>query len=391
MPPSVYFPIRDRCHAILSHYYTHICTPLEAPEKTTYGDIDILVHGPLPNPPTPISEVGAALNAAASILPRAANPEANYAIPWPSEPTTSTPPAPEPQHDEQKRFIQVDLLTLPTPTTFYYHAFTHAHSGLFTLLGPSLQAAGLVLTPHSLSLRIPSIEAHRRRGSTIPLTSNPSAILDFLGLERETYWSRFETVEEMFEYVATSRLFTTRPREEEGEEEEEGQVKHRNRRNSRRPLFVRWKDNFLLRARTSGEYDRAVPTRDEIREEAFTTWAPARDLYEAKARAFEGERLLEEVGKRIRAGVPENVEALGLPLGTRGAAVRGLRRILLEEDESYGVVVPEWVMGVDRGWDLEGVEKFVREKWEEVARMGLERGFGRMVEKRRMKEEKGDV
>ena len=304
--------------------------------------------------------------------------------PWPTdfEPTPSTP------EDEQKRFIQLDLLTLPTPTTFHFLAFTHAHSGLFTLLGPSIRQTGLILTPSSLSLRIPSIEAHRRRGSTIPLTSTPDTILEFLGLDREAYWTRFETVEGMFEYVASSRLFTTRPREEVGEEEEEGKVKHRNRRNSRRPLFVKWKEGFLPRAREEGKYDRAVPSREAIREEAFALWPLARGQYEAKAKAFEEERQLEEVGKRIKEGVPVDVEALGLPLGTRGAAVRGLKRIVVERDETYGVILPEGVRRADGRWDVEAVTAFVEKRWEEVGRVGLERGFGRMVEKREAKRAK---
>ncbi|KFZ03657.1 hypothetical protein V501_09332, partial [Pseudogymnoascus sp. VKM F-4519 (FW-2642)] len=297
MPPSIYIPTRDRCHAILSQYYTHICTPLEAPEKTSFGDIDILVHGPI-TPGIPLKELGAALNAAAKILPRTENPEANFAIPWPSSSVSRDEAAETPDalelRDGQGRFIQLDVLALPTPTAFHFLSFTHAHSGLFTLLGPSLRQAGLILTPTSLALRIPSIEAHRRRGSTLPLTSNPSAILDFLGLERERYWTRFESVEGMFEYVASSRLFTTRAREE-GEGEEEEKVKHRNRRNSRRPLFVRWKEEFLPRVGGEGKYDRLVPSRKEVREEAFLTWPPARGLYEAQEREFEAERQLEEV------------------------------------------------------------------------------------------------
>ncbi|OBT89258.1 hypothetical protein VE02_02610 [Pseudogymnoascus sp. 03VT05] len=391
MPTSIYIPVRDRCHAILSQYYTHISTPLEAPEKTSFGDIDILVHGPVSSPPVPLKELGAALNAAAKILPRTENPEANFAIPWPSESSLDEETASAPDglelRDGQNRFIQVDILALPTLTAFHFLSFTHAHSGLFTLLGPSLRQAGLILTPTSLSLRIPSIEAHRRRGSTLPLTSNPSAILDFLGLDRERYWTRFDSVEEMFGYVASSRLFTTRAREE-GEEEEE-KVKHRNRRNSKRPLFVRWKEEFLPRALESGKYDRVIPSREEVREEAFMVWPPARALYEAQARTFEEERQLEEVGKLIREGVPVDVVALGLPLGTRGAAVRGLKRIVVEGDETYGVVLPEGIRGEDGLWDLEGVEGFVEEMWMEVGRVGLERGFGRMVEKRGVKEEEG--
>lgn len=195
----------------------------------------------------------------------------------------------------------------------------------------------------------------------------------------------------MFEFVASCRLFTTRrPWDWDGEEGE--RVKHRNRRNSKRPLYVKWKEEFVPRAREKGEYDRAVPSRLTVRGEVFAKWPSTRSIYEEKVEAFKRERQLEEVNKLIKSGVPADVEARGLPLGFRGAAVRGLKRILVEGDETYGVVVPRGVR--EGGWDLEAVERFVGERWEEVGWRGVERGFGRgreKWEKRREAEREAEV
>lgn len=69
-----------------------------------------------------------------------------------------------------------------------------------------------------------------------------------------------------------------------------------------------------------------------------------------------------------------------LLLEFRGAAARRLKRILVEGDETYGVVVLKRVMGKE-GCNLEAVERFMGERWEEVERLGVERGFGREREK----------
>lgn len=137
----------------------------------------------------------------------------------------------------------------------------------------------------------------------------------------------------------------------------------------------------MPRAREARSHDREVPAREVVREEAFARWPAARGAYEAKLLAFETGLQEEEVARIIAAEVPVDVEALGLPLGTRGVAVKGLRKIVFEEDGSYDVAPQKPFKGQDGAWDVESVRGFVRTHWEEVGRIGMQRGHARMVEK----------
>jgi hypothetical protein len=372
MPPAIYFHVRTRCHALLSRFYTHLCTPLEAPEKTSYGDLDILAFGPLSPSPKP-SDIAEALGAVHTIT---SGDALSFAIPWPSVDEVPESPDEEPGRSPAQRCIQVDLTICPDQRTSNFLSFTHAHSGLFTLLGSSLRRAGLVMTSTSLSLRIPEIEAVRRKNSAVFLTSDTSAILDFLGLDRQMYWRRFGSVEEMFRYTASCRFFTARRREMvEGEEEEDEQkVTHRTRHNSKRPLLRMWREEFVAGARERGEFDRDIPSREDVREEAFVLWPEARSGYDEKLREFRVARAEEEVVRVIAEEVPVEASTQGL----RGAATKGLRRILLNGDTTYGVA-PQKPLRTAEGWDVEGVREFVRSRWEEVGRRAAARGHAKMV------------
>lgn len=395
MPPAVYFYVRQRCLTILSQFYTNLCVPIEVPAKFSYGDIDILVCGPLRPCPTLIADIGLALGAARIITPPASAPNLpiHLALPWPTVdelPNLGDDPAldaaePDSLKTGQNRFIQLDLDPLPDYPAFRFQAFTNAHSGLLTLLGTPLRHAGLVLNDSSLCLRIPSIETGRKR-ATVPLTADRDQILDFLSMDKDKYWKMFESVEEMFKYTASCRFFTTKRSETgaEGDEQAENELKkvrHRDRHNHRRPVYVNWREEFVPRACETGSYDRDVPSRDEVRQEAFALWPEARGAYEAKVKAFEIGKQQEEVGTTIAAGVPVDVEALGLPLGTRGLAVKGLKKIIFDQDVSDGLTPEKPFRGPDGVWDVESVREFVRTNWKEVGRIGMERGHTKMVEK----------
>jgi len=220
----------------------------------------------------------------------------------------------------------------------------------------------------------------RRKNSAVFLTSDTSAILDFLGLDRQTYWRRFGSVEEMFRYCASCRFFAARRREtaegEEGEGEGDGEEKvtHRTRHNSKRPLLRKWREEFVPGARESGEFDRHVPSREDVREEAFVLWPEARGRYDEKLREFRMARWEEEVVRLIAEEVPVEVGTQGL----RGAAIKGLRRIVLNGDTTYGVA-PQKPLRTGEGWDVQGVREFARSRWEEVGRTAAARGHAKMV------------
>lgn len=43
MPPEVYSFMRDKCHALLRQRFLAVASPIEAPDKSDYGDIDVFV------------------------------------------------------------------------------------------------------------------------------------------------------------------------------------------------------------------------------------------------------------------------------------------------------------------------------------------------------------
>jgi hypothetical protein len=43
MPPGTYRRIRDRCHALLRRRFLAVASPIDAPRKADYGDVDIFV------------------------------------------------------------------------------------------------------------------------------------------------------------------------------------------------------------------------------------------------------------------------------------------------------------------------------------------------------------
>lgn len=43
MPPEVYRVVRDKCHALLRQRFLAVASPIEAPAKLDYGDVDIFV------------------------------------------------------------------------------------------------------------------------------------------------------------------------------------------------------------------------------------------------------------------------------------------------------------------------------------------------------------
>ena len=47
MPPDVYAHVLSEVHRKLRTLYEHVETPVEAPGKVDYGDLDVLVYSPL--------------------------------------------------------------------------------------------------------------------------------------------------------------------------------------------------------------------------------------------------------------------------------------------------------------------------------------------------------
>ncbi|SLM41453.1 hypothetical protein LPUS_12488 [Lasallia pustulata] len=228
LSPTLYHSLRTKYLALLSTFYNQVATPLEAPEKPSYGDIDILVASPLSaNPPTPL---GTAL-AARTSLTHPSSPIASYALPHPLL---------------AHAYVQLDIHVC-SAATFAFEVFRQSHGDLWSILGSSMRMVGLTATNSGLHLRIPEIDAFDRKQSLLHLTSDPDAVLDFLGLDRCSRWRVFNSVDEMFLYAASAPFFRR-----EAYVRERMRAKDR-KRVAQRELYRRFVEEWVPRMTGGGE------------------------------------------------------------------------------------------------------------------------------------------
>ncbi|KAI4163684.1 MAG: hypothetical protein LQ342_002718 [Letrouitia transgressa] len=186
MPPALYFSLRDHYLTELSTFFVHVETPLEAPEKDSYGDLDFIASSPLPCYSR--EALSQSINASRSVSNAGT---LSFAVPYP---------------DLEDSFVQLDLHICPEER-FKWTLFHQSHGDLWNILGPSMRVVGLVVNDKGLYLRIPEIEGLNRKKGQLHLTSDPNEVLDFLDLDEERYQQRFETRNALFEYACGMRFF----------------------------------------------------------------------------------------------------------------------------------------------------------------------------------------
>ena len=269
MPQAVYAQVRANCHAALRELFVYVATPIEGPAKLDYGDLDVLVAGErrsiFPSKPddattprTPrelMAAIKAALGAQYAIIDRT-NTTANFAIPWPADlhsnqrasgyvllnsqqPLISAKS--EADHPDLRGwYVQVDVRickdsdclcwvskcdvnkvqwsngSLTNVWCVTQALFRHAHGDIWNLLGSTIRPFGLTIDEDALWLRIPEIEKADRKRARVMLTDDPVEVLHFLGMKVEGFWSEpFDSIDALFDYVTTYRLFFVWPETED--------------------------------------------------------------------------------------------------------------------------------------------------------------------------------
>ena len=280
LPPHVYWPLRESLLSLVTKYYKYASSPLEAPEKESFGDIDILASEPLGDVQTTPDELGKALHAKATL--KAPGPGSrSYAIPYPGS-------------DDE--FVQVDVHVCHMET-YTWELFTHSHGDLWNLLGTSIRPFGLTANDVGLHLRIAEIEEANRKKSLLFLTADPSSVLRFLGLDIERYWQPFETSEEMFRYATGMRFFRrdTYIRET---------LKANDRkRMTQRPMYRDFVDEWLQARPDIGKAKEwSTVLRNDVLEEALDAYERRKE-YEERLEAWKVERkelTAKQVGNEVR-------------------------------------------------------------------------------------------
>ncbi|KAI4242921.1 MAG: hypothetical protein L6R40_003794 [Gallowayella cf. fulva] len=254
MPPAVYLPLLERYRVDLASFFERVASPIEAPEKTSFGDIDFLVSQPK-TAPFQIESVGGALNAKRIL---SFPPLYSLAVPYP---------------DLEGSFVQLDVHVCKHQH-FDWELFHRSHGDLWNLLGSSIRHFGLTANDTGLHLRIPEIEPKNRKRAMICLTADPNEVLDFLRLDKTAYQQPFDTVEHMYEYACSSIFFWP-------EAYVKGDLKANDRKRMvQRDLYRRFVEEFVPNRQSAVPHrdDAARPLREEVFEEALERFGKGEEL-----------------------------------------------------------------------------------------------------------------
>ncbi|KAG0649882.1 hypothetical protein D0Z07_4036 [Hyphodiscus hymeniophilus] len=393
MPPSVYTRVLATIQAILKEHYQLVGSPIEAPGKDTYGDVDILVFHPLPGSPlaeiTSRPELATQLSQYLGAIHHILGPEINFAIPWPSDENHGAEP-------EQSKYIQLDLKICSSEKMFQWELFHAAHGDLWNILGSTIRPYGITVNNRGFYLRISQIEKLDRKKSMVFLTDDHGLILDFLGLDKGKWWSKFGSRNEMFLYAAGCRMFWIKDLDEldaeegtgvEGGENGKKKLKHNDRaRMAKRPIFREWMEVFLPRCRENGGFagGKGV-TREQVRDEAFAMFgAGVQTEYETRLKEWNLAKHKDEIWRVVVKGSVPEIEDLQF----RAASVRTLKGIVMEGETFKGKPVLEVTPNEEGFWDADKVRTFVETNWKEAGDIGWARQEERAREGMKAKAEK---
>ncbi|KAI3397478.1 hypothetical protein diail_10690 [Diaporthe ilicicola] len=351
MDPSVYNHAKTQCtNALKDLGFSRVVVPIEAPEKESFGDVDIIacLEG-TSFPPSAQLDAAAwdlienSLGAIRSHSEGRVGPEKqriidskSIAIPWPAGldqveddraavsgedvqdlDVTAAGQADGPEAASKPRFIQVDVRLCDTQQELEWRFFKHNHGDLWNMIGQTIRPFGLTADEIGLYIRIPEIERLDKKKARVLLSHDPIKVLDFLGLSRlNGEWEKpFESVDDLFEYAASCKWFMLWPKGQDAEgrtatgDESKGRtdkeiqddlrkLKANDRaRMKQRPAFARWVNEFLPACREQGRFMAFNPeertkedVRDDVRKLAFETFPGSEAAYSAALADWNKER-----------------------------------------------------------------------------------------------------
>lgn len=267
------------------------------------------------------------------------------------------------------------------------------------MIGQTIRPLGLTADEFGLFIRIPEIENQDKKKARVFLTSDPTAVLDFLGLsqgngERE---KPFKSVNDLFEYAASCKWFMLWPKDQEvGQEKANDRSRVRNR-----PIFKRWAEEFIPACRAKGRFLVSNPqqrtraaVRDEVRREVFRTFPGSEAAYDFVLAGWNRERARVLVKNKIikeDVCLPDDITPF-LPTTTtrehdgggddagdeymrdleknwRGVLRSALAKVIIDDDDSFGGVDPPRLRDAEGVLQVDDVKDWINRNWERVGKV----------------------
>ncbi|CAN8099029.1 unnamed protein product [Discula destructiva] len=386
MIPEVYrLALRQSIQA-LEPLFPSLKSPLEAPEKPSFGDVDILLsldgaaftQTELSDPKKNAvwAAINTALRAVRAFQGKNVFDSQSFAVAWPDagknawrrQLAFNQEVACEAESEDKAEYkatdsdevgrlwwyIQVDVRLCNNNHELEWRAFKHDHGDMWNILGTIIRPYGLTASEDGLHIRIPEIERLDKKKARVFLTDCPVKVRKFLISGNQEQWTkRFASVKNMFAYAARCKGYhhwlvceSERLKDQDGNVNNAtaaaAAVKETLKSNDRqrmrtRQLFARWFDEHVpaqladLQPATAAQ-THETPTVDELRAEfraaAFKTFPGAEERYAQQLIEWNKEKmriLVKNTLIRQDRALPESV-ASALPAPQEGSTAAGVER-----------------------------------------------------------------
>ena len=366
LPPIVYYRVKVNLVAKLKSFFAEVSVPHEAPEKLDHGDIDILLHTPLTVPRDHLfseAHISAIREVLGAVRHEKRGPgQRSLAIPIPELDAVTD------EGQIQEAYVQVDLTHCSSSSTLRWLMLVQSYGDVFQAIGVSLRPLGLAFLPECFIARIPQSTfserpedaasggyGHNKRDRELNLSSDPDAVLEFLGLDVGKWHDGFSTQDEVFRWIVRGRFFDRRTFERAEEEvgdkdynknvlsQELWSSKQRNREKRRkrlRPMYRHFIEDWLPSNPEAGK-KRELQGVDDLHE--LRSW-----VLEEALNNFGKQLEYDEMVDRLKAREKEDTfwvevrRRLPLQGDSLGVTMRGLRRWVHFDYEEV-----EWMTEVD--------------------------------------------
>ncbi|KAF1993472.1 hypothetical protein P154DRAFT_527734 [Amniculicola lignicola CBS 123094] len=348
MPTEVYRRVAAEIQSQLEPIFHQVSIPRDVPGKPDHGDIDFLVEGSLSQwtPHSIGKDIGAEYHVKHGNT-------LSYAVPYPGLPNA---------------YVQVDVEVSPgngsaeAVELYNWTWFMKAYSDLLQIVGVCHRSLGLTCNDKGLHLRVAEIEPYNKKKSLLFLTRDPSEAMTFYGFNVVKYWDGFADMDEIYEWVVDGCFFSRTIFEDRIEKNND------RARLRKRPMYSKFVDEWIPSHSSLGK-DRKIWTRDEVLQEALTTFSKQEE-YAQMMEEHNTREQEEALWRSIREKIPAENAALGL-------ALKGLKRwVGFTDGQPYIMEVPLledqplWSKAITSESEL---LEWVSEHWGEAKRLEKER------------------
>ncbi|KAI4738520.1 hypothetical protein E4T50_11017 [Aureobasidium sp. EXF-12298] len=222
MKRQVYEQVKQTTLKILSTRYAGAIAMPEAPGKSDYGDVDLVIELPS-SMHLPSQQVALDLGANHT---KNNHPTYSFAVPL------------ESVGQESQTFAQVDIQVC-LPGDLAWTTFLHGYGDLGSILGSFNYGYGFTSKNDGFFVRIKEQEAQNWSASQVFLSKDPGLVMKFLGLDEHRYHQGFESERQLFDWAVSSRLFNRKLVEKRKDNSE------MRSRIEKRPMFRRFMSEYL--------------------------------------------------------------------------------------------------------------------------------------------------